>query len=256
MTIVGSTEIVGPKIRVIRESNKGITIEYYYEGTSDALRALSNVLRVDVPYTLDETNPPKCTLVYRVEGASYNDTNPVLDAYFDMRSNTQQKSLYEHPDAINLIGITGLKAIRDQLKATTPNTSGFTANQLTFYNRVAIGADYFFFNQPVFKTVQIIKNRVEYNFAVGNQNAIYTNAQVVREANPFQPFPTAIVSSWSQMHDGFFGGSIPSGYMLGWLKQNVDIVTMQGNKISATIEYVLDAWPTGNFGYPASTVQA
>jgi hypothetical protein len=253
--IVGETFLVGPRTRITQDATRGVTVEYHYEGTIESIRAAASTLAAGTDYDLDETNPPKATLVIRSQGlANDGDENgALLAAQFDFKSNTQQKSIFEHPDFTSLSNDT-INEIRDKLKKNAKGT--FTGKDLALYNRMLRGQDYYFAVQPVFQTTQVIKNRREYTFAVGNTMSVYSDAQLITETNPYAPYPAAIAGQSASFLATQLGGSVASGYTLGWLKQSVEIRNVAGNRSAATLEYWLDAWPTSTPGgnYPPSTV--
>jgi hypothetical protein len=252
----GSEFVVGPRIRVTENPSQGKSVEHVYEGTIETIRHLSTTLPAGSDYVLDETNPPKSVLVVRTQGLTQDD-DTLLAAQFDIKANSQQKSMYEHPKSIAL-GTSILGTIRDELRKSSPDESNIPSTPLfarILFRKLRKGQDYFLVTQPVFRTTHIIKNRREFSFAISNLNCIYTTAQVIVEANPPLPFSGgtgALATLDSQMLSGFYENSIPSGFQLGWLKVNFELTTVPNNKSAATMEYVLDAWPTDT--YPLSGV--
>lgn len=239
--IVGTSFLEGPRIRINGDPLRGVGVEYIYEGTVDAIRAAESTLAVGTDYSADYTNPPVATLTIRTQGLANDDTSALLAAQFDFKSNTQQKSIYEHSDFASLSD-TAISEVRDKLKKN--EAVSFSGTQLNLYKRMLRGQDYFYAVQPVFQTTQIIKNRKEYTFAIGNMMAVYNNAQLIAETNPFAPYPDAIIAHRASFLAKQLGGSVPSGYTLGWLKQSLELRNVAGNRSAATIEYWLDAWPT------------
>lgn len=247
--IRGAELIGGPFIRVTGNPTTGRTVEYRYEGTMDAVRALANVLPAGSDFVLDENDPPKSTLVVRVQGVS--EDQAVLSATFDLKANTQQKSLYEHPNSIAL-GNDTLLDIRKAIKKSTAFTgTGWAA---TLYARVLRGQDTYIVSQPVFRTTQMVRTRRQFNFAVGNLDRVYSDAQLIREANPYAPFIQGIQDFSAAMTADVYQGAPPAGYTVGWLKQSYEVTNVAGNRVAATLEYWLEAWPTSDSTYLLSTV--
>jgi hypothetical protein len=254
--IVGETFIVGPRTRITQDATRGVTVEYHYEGTIESIRAAASTLAAGTDYDLDETNPPKATLVIRSQGLANDQDGALLAAQFDFKSNTQQKAISEHYDFVGLSN-EELDDIFEKIRDPKRNKSlVFAGKALELYKRKRRGQDYYFAVQPVFQTTQVIKNRREYAFAVGGMASIYSDAQVIKETNPYAPYPAAIVAQHASFLETQLGGTVPTGYTLGWLKQSLEIRNVAGNRSAATLEYWLDAWPTstpaGN--YPLSTV--
>lgn len=241
--IIGEAYIVGPRIRINGDPTRGVVVEYIYDGTIAAIRAAASTIAVGTDYTLDETNPPTATLTIRTNGLA-NDDSALLTAQFDFKSNTQQKALSEHYDYVSLTDAQ-LEDISKKIRDPKNNTSiTFTGTALDLYKKKLRGQDTFFLVQPVFSTTQIIKNRREYTFAIGNMMAVYDNAQVIAETNPYAPYPDAVVAQYESFLAKQLGGSVPTGYTLGWLKQSLELRNVAGNRSAATLEYWLDAWPT------------
>lgn len=249
--IRGAEFLVGPRIRVRGTATQGKVIDYIYEGTLESIANAESFLLPGTIYEADYTNPPKATLTITSEGIGNDEV--LLGNSWDMRSNTQQKSIYEHPIYSGLSDLA-FRQIKKAIQKNELATDFVDPLAADLYADVLRGQDYYIVSQPVFKVTTTIRTQREYNFAEGNQNRVYSNAQLILEANPPAPFIQSIANKSASMLTDLYQGTIPTGYTLGWLKQNYELVTLPGSKTGATIEYWLEAWRTGNSKYLLSTV--
>lgn len=246
-TLVGAA-LAGPKKRRSYSQSRGWSTTWEYEGTEDAIMGV--VAGLGGAYDLEiDTTSPKSTLTVRTPdaGDAATDPNQIIAVQFELQSNTAQKSGYEHHKSIAL-GKPTIQQIKKAISDRNDSASFAAGNATTLYGHMVNGQDAFVSPQFVFRMTQYISKRAIVDILFANTSRVYTKAALIAETNPTGFFPVSIEQAHDTVYTDQYGGAIPTGYNLGWLKQAPTVTTIAGEKQAITIEYWLEAWSEYYYG--------
>lgn len=243
--LVGS-DLAGPKMRRSYDPTRGWSSTWEYEGTHAAILGVVSRLGSNLYFEFDLTTPKGTLTIRTPDAGDPNDDgqDQILNTTFELQANTSQKSGYEHYRALAL-GRATIKNIKNAVSNTTTAANPtFIGDADTLYAHMVNSQDSFISPQFVFKLSQIVSRKAVVTIGYTNTSRIYTSAQLKAETNPTSLFLTAIDEAVSTVQTDQYGGSVPAGYFLGWLKQAPTITTIAGEKQSISVEHWLEAWST------------
>jgi hypothetical protein len=251
-----------------RDPQRGLTVEILYEGPKGAILAAYATILPNVYVECDTLRAgPLGTLFLR--SPDYGDGSQVeAQTSFDILPTSVQRSAYENARVASL-GSVVLNLIRDIVSGKVTKDSRFSGDNaaiLTAYSNVIFGrasattqahtdaktlcdymfaqSDSFFTSEIVFKVTDVIADGSEQARAYSNTARTYTSAQLIAETNPTAFYRQGIAAAESSFLADVYGGKVPAGTVLGWLKQMPSTINIPGNKRAVTVEYWLGAWPT------------
>jgi hypothetical protein len=242
-TIVGFQGLTEQGRRFVRDPVRGLSMEILYSGPKDAVLAAYSTIPISTYVECDTLTPgPTGTLFLRSPDYGDGNSSDVVQTSFDLIPNISQRSAYENPRC-EALGSEVLTTIRNAIKTNTAPT-GLSGNAETLYDYIVAGHDTFFTSEIVFRVTDVIANGAEQSRAYSYTNRIYTSVQLVNETSPSEFYQNGIAAAYATVLADVYNGSIPTGLVLGWLKQFPGTVNVPGNRSAVTVEYWLGAWPT------------
>jgi hypothetical protein len=243
-TILGFPGLTEQGKRIVRDPVRGLSYEILYEGPKDAVVAAYITIASNVYVECDTLRPgPTGTLFLRTPDFGDNSSSDTVQTSYDLLPNIAQRSAYENPRC-NL-DEEEIRSIQDAIRKRTAPT-GLSATGETLYSYMLQGHDTFFTSEIVFRVTDVINNGREHTRAYSYTNRIYSTEEVKVETgianNGF--YHLGLLAAEATVLSDVYGGSIPTGLVLGWLKQFPGTVNVPGNRSAVTVEYWLGAWPT------------
>jgi hypothetical protein len=236
-TIVGFSGLSYVGRRVTRDPFRGVVAEYIYEGPQEACESAYNTNLATGQYLeLDETlGSPLARLIVRTP--DYNDSgDTVISTSWELVNSPTSRSIFEHPKCASITD-SEMSRIKKALKNDSAEPTGLSTNGTTLFQLMRRGTESYYVSQCTFKTTQVISRNGSITVSFANQHRVYSNDALIAETGPTALYQAAIRAAYSS-----YAFSVPSGYVLGWLKQPPSFTNVAGGRLAVTLEYYLEAW--------------
>lgn len=227
MTQVGNPAPIEQGFHVTWDRLSGRKVTRTFEGSPVAIAYLEDPARnsgaTDVQLS-QQAGSAKATLT-----ASYGDPLQVEITRI-IRFNDVTFPIHQNPTYIG-ISTARIKAVNDESEKSSPDTSGFTATELSYYNLIARGVKDYRVKLPIVTYTRVVPFNSPETISTGTPGTVYTPAQVSNAVGD------AILFS---IPTGNVGVTANSDFTAGYLFDvEVDLLANGNWQLIETFEYGL-----------------